>query len=83
MVAATSPSVAAEATAISTWRFPTTRKAKRASVDRPGVAGHTTLELMREGAARRSAAATLHGGEHFVPVGANHIAVAVPVPLPR
>jgi hypothetical protein len=52
-------------------------------IDRPGVAGHTTIELMREGAARRSAAATLHGGEHFVTVGANHIAVAVPVPLPQ
>ena len=47
--------------------------------DRPGVAGFTTLELMREGTARRSATGAIRNGEHFVTVGANHVAVAVPV----
>jgi hypothetical protein len=53
------------------------------ATDRPGVAGLTTLDLMREGAARRSAAGAVRSGEHFVTVGANHLAIAVLVPLKR
>ncbi|HEV8241681.1 MAG TPA: hypothetical protein VGS57_20120 [Thermoanaerobaculia bacterium] len=51
--------------------------------DRPGVAGLTTRELMQEGAARRSAITALRSSEHFVTVGAGHVAVAVPVPVPQ
>jgi hypothetical protein len=49
--------------------------------DRPGFIGLTTSEFMREGVARRGAIAALHSGEHVVTVGANRLAVAVPVPL--
>ena len=52
------------------------------SLDRPGIAGLRTDELMREGPKRSAAVSGLREGESVVTVGGWHLAVATPVGPP-